>query len=211
MLSTMASGPFRNVMPEDVIRLLEEQFRSPCAAEIAAFDRFVDCMDGSDFDLVIFDTAPTGHTLRLLELPFDDSQQVELMVATTQQGSAVRAETQARFASLIARLRDPERSVFVFVVYPESTPIVEAHRAMIDLKDAGIPTRLVVANQVIPADQATNRSFRSRREMQVRHLGEMDTRFGVPLLILPLLDQGIRGLPVVNHAAELLVGPAGVN
>jgi hypothetical protein len=55
-------GPFRQVMPEDVIRLLEEQFRSPCTTEIATFDRFVDFMDGSDFDVVIFDTAPTGHT-----------------------------------------------------------------------------------------------------------------------------------------------------
>ena len=193
----------------EMLAALREKLESPCTEEMAAFDKFAGYVDSDAYDVIVFDTAPTGHTLRLLELPFDYSQQVELMVATTQQGSDVRAETQARFASLIARLRDPERSVFVFVVYPESTPIVEAHRAMIDLKDAGIPTQLVVANQVIPADQATNRFFQSRREMQVRHLGEMDARFGVPLLVLPLLDREIRGLPVVNHAAALLFGPAG--
>ena len=194
----------------DMLAALREELESPCTEEMAAFDKFAGYVDSDEYDVIVFDTAPTGHTLRLLELPFDYSQQVELMVTTTKQSSDVRAETQARFASLIARLRDPERSVFVFVVYPESTPIVEAHRAMLDLKDAGIPTQLVVANQVIPADQATNRFFRSRREMQVRHLGDIETRFGVPLLVLPLLDREIRGLPVVTRAAELLFGPAGV-
>jgi arsenite-transporting ATPase len=194
----------------EMLAALREELESPCTEEMAAFDKFAGYVDSDEYQVVVFDTAPTGHTLRLLELPFDYSQQVEMMVATTQQGRDVRADTQARFASLIARLRDPARSVFVFVVYPESTPIVEAHRAMIDLKDAGIPTQLVVANQVIPADQTTNRFFRSRREMQVRHLREMETRFGVPLLVLPLLDREIRGLPVVNHAAALLFGPAGV-
>ena len=190
----------------EMLAALREELESPCTEEMAAFDKFAGYVDSDGYDVIVFDTAPTGHTLRLLELPFDYSQQVELMVATTQQGSDVRAETQARFANLIARLRDPERSVFVFVVYPESTPIVEAHRAMIDLKDAGIPTQLVVANQVIPADQATNRFFSSRRQMQAKYLGEMEERFGLPVLVMPLLDHEIRGLPVVRRAADLLFG-----
>ncbi len=61
-------APFRAVMPGDVMSVLEEQFRSPCTTEIASFDRFVDFMDEDRFDVVVFDTAPTGHTLRLLEL-----------------------------------------------------------------------------------------------------------------------------------------------
>jgi arsenite-transporting ATPase len=191
---------------EDMMAALREELESPCTEEMAAFDKFTEYVDSDNYDVIVFDTAPTGHTLRLLELPFDYSQQVELMVTTTQQSSDIRAETQARFKSIISRLRDPVRSVFVFVVCPESTPILEAHRAMLDLKDAGIPTQLVVVNQVIPEDQATNSFFRSRRAMQVKHLGEIEHQFGVPVLVLPLLDQEIRGLPVVTRAAAILFG-----
>ena len=73
-------------------------------------------------------------------------------------------------------------TLFAFVVYPESTPVVEAHRASLDLAAAGIPTQLVVANQVITAEQATNAFFRRRREMQQKYLSEVDRRFGVPVL-----------------------------
>ena len=191
---------------KDMMAALREELESPCTEEMAAFDKFTEYIDSENYDVIVFDTAPTGHTLRLLELPFDYSQQVELMVATTKQSSDIRAETRARFESIISRLRDPERSVFVSVVYPESTPIVEAYRAMHDLKDAGIPTQLVVANQVIPEDQATNGFFRSRRAMQVKYLGEIEERFRVPVLVLPLLDQEIRGLPVLSRAAASLFG-----
>jgi arsenite-transporting ATPase len=191
---------------DDMMAALREELESPCTEEIAAFDRFTEYLDSDHYDVIVFDTAPTGHTLRLLALPFDYSQQAELMVATTQQSSNIRAETRARFENIISRLRDPERSVFVSVVYPESTPIVEAYRAMLDLKDTGILTQLVVANQVIPEDQATNRFFRNRRAMQVKYLGKIEERFGVPVLRLPLLDQEIRGLPVVSRAAAALFG-----
>lgn len=190
----------------EMLEALKEELESPCTEEMAAFDKFASYVDSDDYQVVVFDTAPTGHTLRLLELPFDYSQQVELMVSTTKQSSDIRSDTRARFASIIDRLRDPQRTVFVFVVYPESTPIVEAHRAMLDLKDTGISTQLVVANQVIPADQATNRFFRSRRQMQAKYLGEIEERFGLPVLVMPLLDHEIRGLPVVTRAGDLLFG-----
>lgn len=191
----------------EMLAALKEELDSPCTEEMAAFDKFTSYVDSDDYQVVVFDTAPTGHTLRLLELPFDYSQQVELMVSTTKQSSDIRSETRARFANIIDRLRDPKRSVFVSVVYPESTPIVEAYRAMLDLKDTGIPTQLVVANQVIPAGQATNRFFSNRRQMQTRYLGEIEERFGTPVLVMPLLDHEIRGLPVVRRAADLLFGP----
>jgi arsenite-transporting ATPase len=194
----------------DMLAAMREELESPCTEEMAAFDKFTEYLDSDHYDVIVFDTAPTGHTLRLLDLPFEYDRQVEMMVTTTRASTDIRAETKARFGSIIARLRDPERSVFVAVVYPESTPVVEAHRAMLDLKDAGIATQLVVANQVIPEDEATNRFFRSRRAMQLRHLSEIEQRFGVPVLVLPLLEQEIRGLPVVTRAGRLLFdGKAG--
>lgn len=196
---------------EQMLAALREELESPCTEEMAVFDKFAGYVDNHTYDVVVFDTAPTGHTLRLLELPFDYSQQVEIMVTTTEQSSDIRAVTRARFASIIERLRDSNRCVFVSVVYPESTPIVEAYRAMLDLKDAGIPTQLVVANQMIPVDQAKNKFFRSRRDMQLRYLGEIEQRFGAPVVVLPLLDKEIRGLAMIGRAAEVLFGTPAIS
>jgi arsenite-transporting ATPase len=124
------------------------------------------------------------------------------MVAPTQSAAALRAETRRRFDRIIARLRDPDRTLFAFVLYPESTPVVEAHRASADLAAAGIPTQLVVANQVIAAEQATNAFFARRRAMQQRYLGEIDRLFGVPVLEVPLLGEEPRGLAALTRLAE---------
>ncbi len=193
---------------EEMLQALREELESPCTEEIAAFDKFTEYADGDGWDTVVFDTAPTGHTLRLLALPFDYSRQVEMMVATTQDGAALRADTRSRFDRIIARLRDPDRTLFAFVVYPESTPVVEAHRASLDLAAAGIPTQLVVANQVITAEQATNAFFRRRREMQQKYLSEVDRRFGVPVLEIPLLDEEPRGIARLERIADAAFGSA---
>jgi arsenite-transporting ATPase len=190
----------------EMLLALQEELESPCTEEIAAFDKFTEYAESDAWEAVVFDTAPTGHTLRLLELPFDYNQQVEMMVSTSGEGNALRAETRARFERIIARLRDPERTVFAFVVLPESTPVVEAHRASLDLAAAGIHTQLVVANQLIPAEQATNGFFGSRRRMQLHYLAEIDRRFGVPVLELPLLDEDVRGVAALDRAADFVFG-----
>jgi arsenite-transporting ATPase len=188
----------------DMLAAMREELDSPCTEEMAAFDKFTEYANSEDFDVIVFDTAPTGHTLRLLELPFDYSDQVEMMVATTKESGDIRAQTRARFENIIARLKDPKQCVFVSVVYPESTPIIEAYRAMLDLKATGIPTQLVIANQVIPANRSSNAYFGNRRAMQVRYLNEIQGRFGTPVLVMPLLDKEIRGVDVLNQAAQLL-------
>lgn len=88
--------------------------------------------------------------------------------------------------------------------------MVEAHRAMLDLKAAGIPTQLVIANQVIPAAQASSEFFGRRRGMQMEYLAEIERTLGAPVLTLPLLDREVRGLAVVSEVAELLFGGAAV-
>lgn len=190
----------------DMLTAMREELESPCTEEMASFDKFTEYADGATYEVIVFDTAPTGHTLRLLTLPFDYSQQVELMVTTTQDGNALRTETRARFDRMIARLQDPDQTTFAFVLYPEFTPMVEAHRAMVDLKTAGIPTQLVVANQVIPAAQTSNPFFAKRRAMQMDYLGQIERTFGTPVLTLPLLDREIRGLSTVGEVATLLFG-----
>ena len=82
--------------------------------------------------------------------------------------------------------------------------MVDAADPGLDLAAAGIPTQVVVANQVIPAAQATNAFFRNRRAMQIKYLDEIERRFRVPVFVLPLMEKEIRGLPAVEQAASLL-------
>ncbi len=189
---------------EDMIIAIKEELESPCTEEMAAFDKFMSYVESDDYDYVVFDTAPTGHTLRLLELPFDYSDQVSLMVTTNQKSQEAKSVTQKRFEKVIARMKDSEQSIFSFVVYPESTPVIEAYRAMLDLKSAGIQTQFVVANQVLEPEYCTNEFFIKRRKMQEKYLNEIRQKFQLPVVVMPLLETEIKGLEMIKRASELL-------
>ena len=119
--------------PESAIKVMEEELDSPCTEEMAAFDQFIDYASQSDWDAVVFDTAPTGHTMRLLELPMDWSQQIDVKVFASVDGSAADDVAKQRFGKVIEMMRDPAQSTFAFVMYPEATPILEAWRAAKEL------------------------------------------------------------------------------
>ncbi len=191
---------------DDMLLALREELESPCTEEMAAFEKFLTYVESEEYEAIVFDTAPTGHTLRLLQLPFDYRQQVGLMVSTTTRSAAVKAETQNRFERMIARLKDPQRTVFAFVMYPESTPVVEAHRAFLDLKNAGMMAQFVVANQVLEPGKCTNDYFRNRNRMQEKYLLEIRERFRLPVAVLPLFETEIAGLEMVKRAGRVLYG-----
>jgi arsenite-transporting ATPase len=189
---------------EDMMVAIKEELESPCTEEMAAFDKFMAYVESDDYDFVIFDTAPTGHTLRLLELPFDYSDQVSLMVTTNQKSKDAKSVTQKRFDRVITRMKNPEQSIFSFVVYPESTPVIEAYRAMLDLKEAGIQTQFVVANQVLEPEYCTNEFFIKRRKMQEKYLAEIKERFQLPVTVMHLLESEIKGIAMIQKASDLL-------
>jgi arsenite-transporting ATPase len=190
----------RGKYSEDMLRAMEEELNSPCTEEMAAFDKFIQFIEDSAYDVIVFDTAPTGHTLRLLDLPFDYAKQVDMMVC----GDEAKETAQNRFRDIINILRDRDRTVFSLVLYPESTPIMESYRAMLDLKEAGIETQLVVANMILAKEVCTNEFFRHRRAMQTKYLGDIWERFGLPVLEFPLMEEEIRGLDALRAAARHL-------
>ena len=148
----------RGKYSEDMLAAMEEELNSPCTEEMATFEKFAQFIESKDYEVIVFDTAPTGHTLRLLDLPFDYAKQVEMMIATDE-GAAVQENTRQRFKNIIEMIKDKHRTVFNIVLYPESTPIMEAYRAMLDLMEAGIETQMVVANMVLPPEVCTNEFF----------------------------------------------------
>jgi arsenite-transporting ATPase len=193
--------------PPEAIQVMAEELDSPCTEEMAAFDRFIDLASREDsWQVIVFDTAPTGHTLRLLELPVDWSQQLEIKVFASVDSAAADDVAKQRFAQVIAMMRDPQRSTFAFVMYPEATPILEAYRAIEELRTVGVEPGLVIANMVIPPEQCTTAFACARRSMQARYLGEMVQRFPVPILQIPLLPYEVRGLGLLKTLGEQVYG-----
>lgn len=193
----------RGKYSEDMLAAMEEELNSPCIEEMAAFDKFIRFIESSAYDVIVFDTAPTGHTLRLLDLPFDYAKQAEMMISTAE-AAEVKGETENRFKKIIDILRDKEQSVFCLVLYPESTPILESYRAMIDLRWAGIETQLVVANMVLPEEVCMNDFFRNRRRMQMKYLGEIQSKFNLPVLQFPMMQEEIKGVEALSAAVKTL-------
>jgi arsenite-transporting ATPase len=188
--------------PESAIKMMEEELNSPCTEEMAAFDKFIEYASQDEWDAVVFDTAPTGHTLRLLELPVDWSKQIDVKVFVSVDTTAADDIAKQRFERVIAMMSDPEQSTFAFVMVPEATPILEAWRAAQELGTVGIQPGLVVANMVIPPEQTTTPFVQSRRVMQEKYLREIAKRFRVPLVQIPLLPGEIKGLKMLTELGE---------
>ena len=188
------------------IAVMQEELDSPCTEEIAAFDQFIDYAAQDAWDVIVFDTAPTGHTLRMLELPLDWSQQLDVKVFASVDGAAADDVAKARFAGVIAMMRDPRQSTFAFVLYPEATPILEAARAAEELGTLGLRPGLVVANYVLPPEAEATPFGRARRAMQGRYLAELPARFAAPVLSIPLLAHEVKGLEVLTALGTQLYG-----
>jgi len=190
----------------EALAAMEEELNSPCTEEMAAFDKFIDYAAQDGWDIVVFDTAPTGHTLRLLELPVDWSAQLEVKVFASVDTAAADDVAKKRFGQVIEMMKDPTQCTFAYVMYPESTPIVEAARAIDELRTVGIEPGLVVANQVLPEEVCTTAYARARREMQEKYLGEMRRRFSVPILTVPLLPREISGRDILIELGQRVLG-----
>ncbi|MBW6485223.1 MAG: TRC40/GET3/ArsA family transport-energizing ATPase [Syntrophobacterales bacterium] len=188
---------------EETQKSVAEDLNSPCAEEMAAFEKFMSYFESNGYDVTVFDTAPTGHTLRLLELPTDWKGFIDLGTLTKQTSEA----TQNKYADVIEKMRNPDKSAFVFVMYPEYTPIVEAWRASEDLKkQVGIETALVAVNYILPRDAGNNAFFDRRRKQQEKYLAEIAERFHKPLLFAPLLDCEPKGKETLRELGKELCG-----
>jgi arsenite-transporting ATPase len=184
---------------------VEEELESPCAEEMAALEKFVGYFDEDGYDIVVFDTAPTGHTLRLLELPSDWKGFMDL-------GSLTKGAAPAKgdqYDTVIETMQNPDKSSFAFVMYPEYTPMMEAHRAAEDLKgQVGIETAFVVANYLLPEEYGDNAFFANRRAQQGQYLGEIKDRFETPMMLAPLRQDEPIGLDELSAFGDEVTGLA---
>lgn len=203
-------SPLRGLIPIESFKVLEEQLNSPCTAEMAAFDRFTDFLQEPKFDMVIFDTAPTGHTLRLLELPVEWSGVIEKAAKDESGGqtcigpAAALAESKAKFDHAITTMRDPGQTTFVFVLRPEATSIYEAKRSIAELMKLGITSQELIVNGIYPKNACDNPFMLHRFAKQQEFLDQIEFGFSVPITLMELEPTEIIGKEWLLRIGEKL-------
>lgn len=152
-------GPVRGVLPDEVVKGIEEQLSGACTTEIAAFDEFTGLLTDSTqtaaFDHIIFDTAPTGHTIRLLQLPGAWSGFLEAGKGNAScLGPLAGLEKQrTQYKAAVQALADPRRTRLVLVARAQTATLREAARTHQELADIGLSQQYLVINGVLPADE----------------------------------------------------------
>ena len=156
-------GPYRELLPESAIESIEEQLSGACTVEIAAFDEFAKLLGDpevtSEFDHVIFDTAPTGHTLRLLQLPSAWSDFIALNNSGTSCLGPLAGLTSQRelYERTVAALCDAGTTTVFLVSRPEMTSLTEADRTREELEALGIHNQRLIVNGVFRATDPGDR------------------------------------------------------
>ena len=151
-------GPVRGVLPDDVVNGIEEQLSGACTTEIAAFDEFTglltDARLTAGFDHIIFDTAPTGHTIRLLQLPGAWSGFLEAGKgdASCLGPLAGLVKQRTQYKAAVQALADPGRTRLVLVARAQAATLREANRTHQELAAIGLSQQYLVINGVLPVE-----------------------------------------------------------
>ena len=199
-------GPVRGVLPDDVVRGIEEQLSGACTTEIAAFDEFTALLTDAeltrDYDHVVFDTAPTGHTIRLLQLPgawtgFLDNGQGDASCL----GPLAGLEKQrAQYKAAVDALADPSLTRLVLVARAQHATLQEVARTQQELAAIGLRRQHLVINGVLPAaeshDDPLATAIVAREQAALRDL-PADLR-DLPRDTVPLMPFNLVGLQALR-------------
>jgi arsenite-transporting ATPase len=180
----------RQTMPEDDLEYVKEDLRSPCTQEIAVFRAFADIVAKSRDEIVVLDTAPTGHTILLLESTQNYNQQIE-----NSGGAVSDAEKE-----LLPRLKDSNETEVIIVTLAETTPFYEAKRLLDDLKRAGLAVRWWVINASYSMADTKSDFLRAKATAELQWIHEVDNISDGQYAIIPWKPFEVKG----NKLLELL-------
>ncbi len=197
-------APFRGKLPDSVIENMEEQLSGSCTVEIAAFNEFSNFITNSklntDYDHIIFDTAPTGHTLRMLQLP---SAWTDFISESTHgasclgQLSGLEAKKET-YKKAVENLSDKSLTTLVLVTRPDKTPLNEVARASKELSEIGIKNQILVINGILENyDDDLSESIFNKQKLALENMPDMLTEFDT--YTIALRSYNITGIDSIRN------------
>jgi len=202
-------APYRGILPLAAIQSMEEQFSGACTVEIAAFDEFSKLLGDpaatQDFDHVIFDTAPTGHTLRLLTLP---SAWDKFISSSTGGASCLGPlagleKQKALYAATMKRLADPGETTVILVSRPDASALREAERTRGELAALGVRNIQLAINGLFKAEVPGDTIADAMTHRAVEALAAMPAALAeLPGSTTPFLPRGTVGLDALRGMVQ---------
>ena len=200
-------GPYRGILPDAAVRSMEEQLSGACTVEIAAFDQFTgllaDPQEHQSYDHIIFDTAPTGHTLRLLSLPNAWNEYLdENTTGTSCLGPlAGLTEKKTQYEKATELLKNKEETTLILVARAETSTLMEAAHAYEELCALGVQNARLVINGVLPVTKSDDKYYQSFLKRQQEALEKMPDVFmqKIPLFSLPYAKSSLVGVEQIRE------------
>lgn len=207
-------GPYRGILPAAALASIEEQLSGACTVEIASFDEFSKLLGNpqmtADFDHVIFDTAPTGHTLRLLQLPAAWTNFIKSNVGGTSclgPLAGLKAQHELYAASREA-LCNGAQATLVLVARPDQASLAEAERSSLELTELGIKNQRLILNGVFVATDRTDPVARAFEERAAQARATMPPGIrDFPLSEVPLVPFELVGIAALRAMSGQIVVP----
>jgi arsenite-transporting ATPase len=219
----------REIVQPQMLQEIEKQIdiahASPGADEAALFDRIVEIIEEgqNSYDLIIFDTAPTGHTLRLLSLPELMGVWIEGMLQRRQKANELHRmwmgeeedpdkdpiyeilmKRKNKFVKAREILLDAKITAFVFVLNPEKLPILETEKAVQTLEKYGVPTEYLVVNRVLP-EEVQDPFLVKRKEQERKYMKTIEEFFPKhEKVYVPMLEEDIHGIESLHIVKNYL-------
>ena len=154
----------RETMSAEDVAYVEEDLRSPCTQEIAVFRAFAQIVERAENEVVVIDTAPTGHTLLLLDATQSYHKEIE----------RTHGDIPEEVKKLLPRLRNEAETEVIIVTLAEATPVYEALRLEEDLQRAGIATKWWVINASLYCTGTTNRLLAAKSSHEIEWINKVD-------------------------------------
>lgn len=197
--------PYRGLLPDAAVASMEEQFSGSCTLEIAAFDEFSRLLGDesatADYDHVIFDTAPTGHTLRLLTLPSAWSGFMETnTTGTSCLGPLAGLQSQQKlYQQSVSTLSDAEKTTLVLVTRPDASALNEAARTSTELRQLGVANQQLIVNGLFVASDHNDQLAIAMEQRSASVLESMpDTLANLPRTDVALTAGNVLGIELLR-------------